>query len=121
MKKKRWNDRVRDILFPVILPLSGLKIRYEVKVVNACELIPNKPVIYACNHSQFSDIPLATRAIGRKNYTLLGKQKLYLIDRIFFNLLGTILVERKNKKETAEVKNKILRYLNRGQSVLWFP
>ena len=121
MKKKRWNDRVRDILFPVILPLSGLKIRYEVKVVNACELIPNKPVIYACNHSQFSDIPLATRAIGRRNYTLLGKQKLYLIDRIFFNLLGAIWVDRKNKKETAEVKNKILRYLNRGQSVLWFP
>ena len=121
MKKKRWNDRVRDILFPVILPLSGLKIRYEVKVVNACELIPNKPVIYACNHSQFSDIPLATRAIGRRNYTLLGKQKLYLIDRIFFNLLGAIWVDRKNKKETAEVKNKILRYLNRGQSILWFP
>ena len=63
----------------------------------------------------------AERAIGRKNYTLLGKQKLYLIDRIFFNLLGTIWVDRKNKKETAEVKNKILRYLNRGQSVLWFP
>ena len=46
---------------------------------------------------------------------------LYLIDRIFFNLLGAIWVDRKNKKETAEVKNKILRYLNRGQSVLWFP
>ena len=121
MKKKRWNDRVRDIVFPVILPLSGLKIRYEIKVVNACELIPNKPVIYACNHSQFSDIPIATRAIGKRNYTLLGKQKLYLIDRIFFNLLGAIWVDRKNKKETAEVKNKILRYLNRGQSILWFP
>ena len=107
MKKKRWNDRVRDILFPVILPLSGLKIRYEVKVVNACELIPNKPVIYACNHSQFSDIPLATRAIGRKNYTLLGKQKLYLIDRIFFNLLGTIWVDRKNKKELDAAIRKI--------------
>ena len=76
IRKKRWNDRVRDILFPVILPLSGMKIRYEVKVVNAWELIPNKPVIYACNHSQFSDIPIATRAIGKRSYTLLGKQKL---------------------------------------------
>ena len=63
-------------MFPVILPLSGMKIRYEVKVVNACELIPNKPVIYACNYSQFSDIPIATRAIGKSSYTLLGKQKL---------------------------------------------
>lgn len=44
-----------------------------------------------------------------------------MIDRIFFNLLGAIWVDRKNKKETAEVKNKILRYLNRGQSILWFP
>lgn len=121
MKKKRWNDRVRDILFPVILPLSGLKIRYEVKVVNACELIPNKPVIYACNHSQFSDIPLATRAIGRRNYTLLGKQKLYLIDRIFFNLLGAIWVDRKDKEHKKKVKEKILCYLNCGQSILWFP
>ena len=67
IRKKRWNDRVRDVMFPIILPLSGMKIRYEVKVVNACELIPNKPVIYACNHSQFSDIPIATRAIGKRS------------------------------------------------------
>ena len=106
MKKKRWNDRLRDRVFPVILPLSGLKIRYEVKVVNACELIPNKPVIYACNHSQFSDIPIATRAIGKRNYTLLGKQKLYLIDRIFFNLLGAIWVDRKTKKKQQKLKIK---------------
>ena len=65
MKKKKWNDRVRDILFPVVLPLSGLKIRYEVKMVNSCNMIPDKPVIYDCNHSQFSDIPIATRAIGK--------------------------------------------------------
>jgi len=44
-----------------------------------------------------------------------------LIDRIFFNLLGAIWVDRKNKKETAKVKDKILRYLKRGQSILWFP
>ena len=121
MKKKRWNDRVKDILFPVILPLSGIKIRYEVNLVNECERIPDKPVIYACNHSQFSDIPIATRAIGKRSYILLGKQKLYLIDRIFFHLLGAIWVDRKDKEHKKKVKEKILCYLNRGQSILWFP
>lgn len=121
MKKKRWNDRVKDILFPVILPLSGIKIRYEVDLVNECERIPDKSVIYACNHSQFSDIPIATRAIGKRSYILLGKQKLYLIDRIFFHLLGAIWVDRKDKEHKKKVKEKILCYLNRGQSILWFP
>lgn len=121
MKKKRWNDRVKDILFPVILPLSDIKIRYEVNLVNECERIPDKPVIYACNHSQFSDVPIATRAIGKRSYILLGKQKLYLIDRIFFHLFGAIWVDRKDKEHKKKVKEKLLCYLNRGQSILWFP
>ena len=73
-------------------------------LVNEYEWIPDKPVIYACNHSQFSDIPIATRAIGKRSYILLGKQKLYLIDRIFFHLLGAIWVDRKDKEHKKKVK-----------------
>ncbi len=121
MKHHNLRDKLRDCIFPFILPLSAVRIKYKVNVINKCNTIPDKPVIYACNHSQFSDIPMAIRAIGRRSYILMGKQKLYIADYIFFNLLGAVWVDRKDKKDRAVVKNKILNILDRGQSVLWFP
>ena len=52
---------------------------------------------------------------------MLGKQNLYRMDRIFFNLLGAIWVDRRDRKERSDAKAKILFYLKHGQSILWFP
>ena len=121
MRHHKLRDKLRDCIFPFVLPLSGIKIKYRLNVINKCNTIPGKPTIYACNHSQFSDIPMAVKAIGKRCYILLGKQKLYITDYIFFNLLGAVWVDRKDKKDRAVIKNKILNILDRGQSVLWFP
>lgn len=99
MRHHKLRDKLRDCIFPFVLPLSGIKIKYRLNVINKCNTIPGKPVIYACNHSQFSDIPMAVKAIGKRCYILLGKQKLYIADYIFFNLLGAVWVDRKDKKE----------------------
>lgn len=121
VKEQRIGDEIRDALYPVVLPLSNIKIRYKITPINSCETLPDKPVIYACNHSQFTDIPIAMKATRKRSYTLLGKQNLYRMDRIFFNLLGTIWVDRKDRKERSDAKAKILFYLKHGQSILWFP
>ena len=118
---KSIGDEIRDELYPIVLSFSNIKIRYRITPINSCETIPDKPVIYACNHSQFTDIPIAMKATGKRSYTLLGKQNLYWMDRIFFNLLGAIWVDRKDQKERSDAKAKILFYLRHGQSILWFP
>lgn len=121
MRHHKLRDKLRDCIFPFVLPLSGIKIKYRVNVINKCNTIPGKPTIYACNHSQFSDIPMAVKAIGKRCYILLGKQKLYIADYIFFNLLGAVCVDRKDKDDRTASKHRILNILDRGQSVLWFP
>ncbi len=121
MRHHKLRDKLRDCIFPFVLPLSGIKIKYRLNVINKCNTIPGKPVIYACNHSQFSDIPMAVKAIGKRCYILLGKQKLYITDYIFFNLLGAVWVDRKDKDDRTASKHRILNILDRGQSVLWFP
>ncbi len=121
VKEQGIGDEIRDALYPIVLSFSNIKIRYRITPINSCETIPDKPVIYACNHSQFTDIPIAMKATGKRSYTLLGKQNLYWMDHIFFNLLGAIWVDRKNQKERSDAKAKILFYLRHGQSILWFP
>ncbi|MDO5019153.1 MAG: lysophospholipid acyltransferase family protein [Lachnospiraceae bacterium] len=120
-KEQRIGDEIRDVLYPIVLSFSNIKIRYKITTINSCENIPDKPIIYACNHSQFTDIPIAIKATGKRSYTLLGKQNLYRMDRIFFNLLGAIWVDRRDRKERSDTKAKILFYLKHGQSILWFP
>ena len=61
------------------------------------------------------------RVTRRHSYALLGTQNLAFIDQVFFALNGTIWVDRRDKADMAATKNGILAYLQKGQSVLWFP
>ena len=64
-KEQRIGDEIRDVLYPIVLSFSNIKIRYKITTINSCENIPDKPIIYACNHSQFTDIPIAIKATGK--------------------------------------------------------
>lgn len=67
------------------------------------------------------DIPLACRAAGKHCVVLIGKQPLYLSDRLFFWLNGAVWVDRKNKQDMHRAKEDIIRLLKNKQSVIWFP
>lgn len=112
---------LQDILHPVLMALTRTKVTCEVEVVNDYHPIDGKPIIFAANHASSHDGPIALKATGRRSFVLIGKQKLYLIDRIFFALNGAIWVDRKNMTEMAESKKTIVAYLRQGQSILWFP
>lgn len=113
--------KVRDFLYPLLMFLTGTKVRCKVEVVNPCEPLPGKPIIFAANHSAFQDTPIMLRVTTRRSYALLGTQNLAFIDRVFFALNGTIWVDRRDKADMAATKDGILAYLQKGQSVLWFP
>lgn len=101
--------------------LTRTKVNYQVKVINNSKPLSDKPVIYAANHSAFQDIPIALRAIGKHSYTLVGKQNLGILDRIFFALIGVIWVDRRDRKSRGTSKEAIIEYLKKGRSILWFP
>lgn len=113
--------KARDFLYPILMFLTGTKVRCKVETVNTYTPLPSKPIIFAANHSAFQDTPIMLRVTKRRSYALLGTQNLAFIDRVFFALNGTIWVDRRDKVDMAATKNGILAYLQKGQSVLWFP
>ena len=113
--------KARDFLYPILMFLTGTKVRCKVETVNTYTPLPGKPIIFAANHSAFQDTPIMLRVTQRRSYALLGKQNLAFIDRVFFALNGTIWVDRRDKADMAATKDGILAYLQKGQSVLWFP
>ena len=114
-------SRLRQLCYPLLMLLPKAKVKYRVELLNHWDAEPNKPIIFAANHSAFPDIPIALKAIGRHSYALLGKQNLAFEDQLFFWLNGVIWVDRKNRADMAASKQGIEAYLQQGRSVLWFP
>lgn len=114
-------SRLRQLCYPLLMLLPKAKVKYRVEILNHWDAEPNKPIIFAANHSAFPDIPIALKAIGRHSYVLLGKQNLAILDEFFFWLNGVIWVDRKNREDTAAAKLGIQAYLAQGHTILWFP
>lgn len=114
-------NSLRQRLYPLLMLLPNAKVKYRLELLNHWEAEPNKPIIFAANHSAFPDIPIALKAIGRHSYVLLGKQNLAFLDEFFFWLNGVIWVDRKKREDTAAAKLGIQAYLSQGHSILWFP
>lgn len=117
----RFAIWLRNRLYPLLIFLTGTKVRYKMEVLNAWNPIPGKPIIFAANHSAFPDTPIMLRVTKRRSYIFAGKQNLAFIDWVFFILNGTIWVDRKSKEDMAASKDAVLAYLTKGQSILWFP
>ena len=112
---------LREKIYLLTMLLSKTKVKYKIEIQNEYISINDKPIIFACNHSAFPDIPIALRAINKHCYTLIGKQNLAFADKIFFFLSGAIWVDRKDKTDTLKTKQRIIEYLKKNKSVLWFP
>ena len=113
--------KARDFLYPILMFLTGTKVRCKVEAVNTYTELLGKPIIFAANHSAFQDTPIMLRVTRRRSYILSGKQNLAFIDWVFFVLNGTIWIDRRDKADMVATKEGILAYLQKGQSVLWFP
>lgn len=126
MKDRRLTDSalaiwVRTVLYPITMLLSRTKVKYRIIIENKYIPAADKPIIFACNHSAFPDIPIALRAVKRHCYTLIGKQNLAFVDKIFFFLTGAVWVDRKSKESSALAKESVVAYLKKGKPILWFP
>lgn len=126
MKDRRLTDSafaiwVRTVLYPITMLLSRTKVKYKIIIENKHMPAADKPIIFACNHSAFPDIPIALRAVKRHSYTLIGKQNLAFVDKTFFFLAGAVWIDRKSKESSALAKERIVAYLKKDYPILWFP
>lgn len=121
MTDSAFAIRLKSILYPITMLLSRTKVKYKINIENSYKSVQDKPIIFACTHSAFPDIPIALRAVKQHCYTLIGKQNLAFADKVFFFLSGAIWVDRKSKESSAYCKEQITAYLKKGESILWFP
>ncbi len=112
---------IRNIINPLLLMLSKTNIKYKIVKDNSYEISKSKPTIYVVNHYSAQDTPIICNSIKRRAYILAGKQNLRKIDEIFFNLYGTIFVDRKNKEDMGYSKKAMELYLKKNQDLIIFP
>ncbi len=118
--------KIKKIIHPVLLKLADSKIGY--KIVKSCnysgktaEFSTDRPLIFACNHTTSYDIPIALKAIREHTFLFAAKQRLEKIDEIFFNLNGTIYVDRKDKNDMKLSKDAMISTLKKNRNILVFP
>lgn len=117
----KFKITIRKIAHPFMLALAQTKIKYKLKKENKYTADKNKPIIFAVNHTNSQDIPLACTAIGRHSYLLIGKQNLEPMDEMFFNLNGAIYVDRMDKADKKHSKDAMVEYLKKNTSIIMFP
>jgi len=98
---------LRDILYPLLMLLSKTKVRCGIKCQNTYEFLPDKPMIFAANHSNCQDMPVIMRVTGQRSYILAGKQRLTFVDDLFTRLLGAVWVDRTLKEDMRAVKESL--------------
>lgn len=108
------------LMHPILLEIIKAKKKPEVIVLNENPRCDSS-VIYAVNHSNKYDVPVVAEIVKYHVWILVGKQRLDLMDRIFFSLNGSVWVDRKNKHDRGIAKEKVQQLLNSENSVVIFP
>lgn len=135
--------KFRDIIYPTLLKLSKSKVKYKIVKDNEFKKIEGHPIIVAANHTRFQDTPIICQilkdVLNERGYILAGKQKLGLLDNLFFWGYGSVFVDRKNeedkelyekygykvdfveKRGTYMAQCAMEAYLQKGKTVITFP
>ncbi|MBQ4645065.1 MAG: 1-acyl-sn-glycerol-3-phosphate acyltransferase [Clostridia bacterium] len=112
----------RKLLSPILRNVAPLTAKRKIIVLHKEEL-PKQPVIFASTHGFKDDAVTAIGIVDRQVYVLNGsvRQMTYTADGISMWAIGTIMVDRKNKESRALSKDKMVRALQFGTSVLIYP
>lgn len=112
--------KIRKIIHPLLLKILPAQRTFELKLLNKCPSVSGAK-IFAMNHSNCHDAPIAGESIKEHYFILAGKQRLELMDKIFFFLNGTIFVDRKNKNSKRKSVHKMTHLLRKGENILMYP
>ena len=111
----------KKLPYSLLLKLGTVKNIFSIVVDNDYSPIPNKPIIFAANHSNCYDFPITSTAAKRHLYPLAGTQRMPFMDRFFLSLNGIIYADRLDPSDTMSVKEGIINLLKRGKAICWYP
>lgn len=120
MHMKAFAIFLHKALYTLLKRIFGTLRKHKFIFMNKPPDIPTN-AIYAVNHSCKYDVPYACEAINRPAYVLVGRQRLKLIDRIFFMINGTVWVDRKDRASRKKSMSKMLYLLGHDANVLLYP
>ena len=116
-----FKIKLRDISRKFILLLAKTNIKYKIVKKNNIQKKEGYSTIYVVNHYSAQDTPIACNLTPDRAYILAGKQNLGFFDNLFFELYGSIFIDRKDKNDMAISKQAMEAYLKKGKSILMFP
>lgn len=111
----------RKALHPLMLKTMSSIRKLELVRYSDCYNDFSKPTIFAVNHTNSHDIPIACEIIKNHVYVFAGSENLRIVDRLVFILNGVCFVQRKNKKSREKSKNRLIKMLNSGKNIMIFP
>lgn len=113
---------LRKIINPVIRFAIPFTTKTKFRIIRRAKM-PNGPVIFCSTHGFKEDIVDAVVIAKKQSYILIGSlsQVFYSFDGIASWANGCILVDRLNKESRKSCKEKMIRALNLGSSILIFP
>jgi len=111
--------KIREIIHPLILGQMPSRRDFDFQLLNEKPKIDG-PALYIVTHSTCHDAPIACEALLDHFYVLVGKQKLELLDRVFFHLNGCVIVDRNDSKSAKRSLDKMVRLLKLGTNVVIF-
>ncbi len=106
---------VRRPLHPIILKQMPGRRNFDLVVLNDKPKVDG-PALYIVSHSTPYDAPVTCEVLQEHFYILVGKQKLQLLDRAFFQLNGRHYVDRLESKSQEKVADNIVRTIKNGMN-----
>ena len=122
LKVNKFGIKFRELLHPFLL--FGVKKIKNIKlqIFNSHRIPNDGTFIFAVNHSNANDFPMASQIIKKHFYILADfTMKNDVVVNALNELNGVIYVDRKNKDSRNKSKNEMVKLLTNGKNILMFP
>ncbi|MEE1124903.1 MAG: 1-acyl-sn-glycerol-3-phosphate acyltransferase [Acutalibacteraceae bacterium] len=118
----KYGTIIRKIINPLVRFVVPFTTRTKLKIIRSAKM-PKGPIIFCSTHSFKDDIVDAVIMAKKQTYILIGSlsQIMHSFDGISAWANGCILVNRLKKSSRIASKDKMLRALSFGSSILIFP
>lgn len=111
--KVLWRQRIMRTWARAFVRVSNMKI----KVVGSP---PAPPFFLVCNHLSYTDVP-ALRAVVNGVFVAKGEIESWFLAGKICRDMGTIFINRNNRRDIPRAGNEIVKRLEQGEGVIVFP
>jgi len=108
-----WRQAILQTWARTFVRVSNMKI----KVIGSP---PSPPFFLVCNHLSYTDVP-ALRAVVNGVFVAKGEIESWFLAGRICRDMGTIFINRSNRRDIPRAGNEIVKRLEQGEGVIVFP